>query len=591
MPLYTQESIETLRAKIDLVDVLMAHLELKRSGTSYKALCPFHEERSPSFIVQKGDSHYHCFGCGAHGDAIAFLMGHLKLGFAQAVETLAERFGVTLQKTEENEADKGPSKAVLKNALELAAQFYHYLLLHSVEGHEALVYLYNRGINLDFIRYFGLGYAPKQGDVLSKYLQSQHVDSEHMQLVGLLNAKKRDFFSERILFPIRDGMGAVIGFSGRKFKEETFGGKYINTPETPLFKKSRILFGLSYSRARIAKERKAIIVEGQIDALRLIYSGFDYAVAGQGTAFGLEHVKELMQLGITKVYLALDGDGAGREAAAKIGALFLHQSVDVRIVPIPKGKDPDALLLERGPEHFERLLEASSDYLAFLYAHLSNEQTELTPSKKNEIVKQITETIKSCEDPVMVHESLKRLSEIAQIPETALGINQIALPELLVRRSEKVAFDQINPDRILEADFLRWLFLAGPQYPQILKMAQANISLDHFRIPAARKLYDAFLKSSSADFLSLASTLESEEEQQLLTDIIQRKINMQKAEEGCEETIRKMLLRSWMEQREAIRIKIHNTFLTDEEALELAKQFDALKSRIPEVIRHDTIAR
>jgi DNA primase len=291
-----------------------------------------------------------------------------------------------------------------------------------------------------------------------------------------------------------------------------------------------------------------------------------------------------MQLGVSKVYLALDGDGAGREAAAKIGALFFHESVDVRIVPIPKGKDPDALLLERGPEHFAHLLEASSDYLTFLYAHLSNEQAELTPSKKNEIVKQITETIKSCKDPVMVHESLKRLSEIAQIPETALGINEIALPELLVRRSEKVAFDQINPDLILEADFLRWLFLAGPHCPQIFKLAQINISLDHFRIPAARKLYDALLKNSSVDFLSLASTLESEEEQQLLSDIMQRKINMQKAEEGCKETIRKMLLRSWMEQREAIRIKIHSTFLTDEEALELAKQFDALKSRIPEVI-------
>ena len=151
MALYTKESIETLRQRIDLVDVLSSHLELKRAGASFKALCPFHEERSPSFIVHKGDAHYHCFGCGAHGDAIAFLMGHLKMGFAQAVETLAERFQVTLEKTDESDIEKGPSKASLKNALEHAAQLYHYLLLHSVEGQEALQYLYKRGINLAFI--------------------------------------------------------------------------------------------------------------------------------------------------------------------------------------------------------------------------------------------------------------------------------------------------------------------------------------------------------------------------------------------------------------------------------------------------------
>lgn len=201
MPLYTQESIETLRQRIDLVDVLMSHLELKRSGASYKALCPFHEEKSPSFIVQKGDSHYHCFGCGAHGDAIAFLMGHLKMGFVQAVESLAERFQVTLEKNDDVEAEKGPSKAALKNALEHAAQFYHYLLLHSVEGHEALQYLYKRGMDLSFIQRFELGYAPKNGDILFKYLRSEQIEEAIIEQVGLLNSKKRDFFMQRILFP------------------------------------------------------------------------------------------------------------------------------------------------------------------------------------------------------------------------------------------------------------------------------------------------------------------------------------------------------------------------------------------------------
>jgi DNA primase len=588
MPLYTKESIETLRQRIDLVDVLSSHLDLKRSGASFKALCPFHEEKTPSFIVHKGDAHYHCFGCGAHGDAIAFLMGHLKMGFAQAVETLAERFQVALEKTDVSNEEKGPSKTSLKNALEHAAQLYHYLLLHSVEGQEALHYLYARGINLAFIQRFQLGYAPKRGDVLYKFLQSEQIAEDSIEQVGLLNAKRRDFFTQRIMFPIRDGLGAVIGFSGRKFKEETFGGKYINTPETPLFKKSRVLFGLSYSRVKIAKERAAIIVEGQIDALRLIFMGFDYTVAGQGTAFGQDHAKELLHLGVSKVYLALDGDEAGHEAAAKIGNLFLHDGVDVFIVPLPSGKDPDSLLLDKGPEHFSSLLQQSSDYLTFLFQHLSKGEKQLSPSRKNEIVKQMADRIKTWQQPVMVHESLKKLSEIAQIPESTLGIGQMPLPDLFIRRSDKVQFDQVNPDRILETDFLRWLFLASPHYPQIIALSKKNIRDEHFRILGARKLYAEFMKAQEenrpCDLLAIGGSLDGQEEQDLLSEIMQRKINRQKAEEGCKETIRKMLLRTWMEQRESIRIKIHSTFLSDEEALELAKQFDTLKSQIPEVI-------
>jgi DNA primase len=352
--MFTKESLELLRQRIDLAEVLSAHLSLQRSGAAYKALCPFHEEKTPSFVVQKGDTHYHCFGCGAHGDAIAFLMTHVKMGFTEAVESLAERFQVTLEKSEEPQGERGPSKAQLKNALELASDLYHHLLLHSAEGQVALRYLYERGLDLEFIRQFQVGYAPRMPHLLMQYLNSHQIDERIQESAGLVSitqtGRRRDFFSDRITFPIRDALGAVIGFSARKFKEETFGGKYINTSETPLFKKSRVLFGLSYSRARIAKEAKAIIVEGQIDCLRLIHSGFNYAVAGQGTAFGEEHVKELVQLGVKRVYLALDGDHAGQEAASKIGNFFQKRGVDVLVVSLPDGTDPDSVLTERGPE-------------------------------------------------------------------------------------------------------------------------------------------------------------------------------------------------------------------------------------------------
>src|SRR5262249_31718360 len=225
-----------------------------------------------SFVIQKGDSHYHCFGCGAHGDAIQFLMTHLRMSFLEAVESLAERFHVELEEVETKE-HKGPPKALLKDALERAVEFYHFYLLHTIEGHAALEYLYSRGIDLDFIRTFQFGLAPKQAGIFTRVMREQKFTDALLEEAGLLS-KGREFFSDRITIPIRDAVGAAIGFTARKYKTDTFGGKYINTQETTLFKKSKVLFGLSYSRKTIAKDRKCIVVEGQIDALRLISSGF-----------------------------------------------------------------------------------------------------------------------------------------------------------------------------------------------------------------------------------------------------------------------------------------------------------------------------
>ncbi len=588
--MFTKDSLELLRQRIDLAEVLSGHLNLQRSGSSYKALCPFHEEKTPSFMVQKGDSHYHCFGCGAHGDAIAFLMSHVKMGFTDAVESLAERFQVTLEKTQDPQKEKGPSKAELKQALEHASALYHYLLLYSSEGQAALNYLYQRGLDLEFLRQFQVGFAPK-GDIVMRYLKEKGIDDQMQEEAGLVlmtqQGRRRDFFSDRITFPIRDPLGAVIGFSARKFKEETYGGKYINTPETPLFKKSRILFGLSYCRSRIAKEGQAIVVEGQIDCLRLIQAGFNYTVAGQGTAFGEEHVKELIHLGVHRVYLSLDADEAGLAAAVKIGHLFQKKGVEVLIVPLPAGTDPDSLLTERGPDYFACLLKESRDYLGFLFSHLSRGRDMHSPSKKNEVVNAIVAKIKQWEMPVMVHESLKKLAEISQVPEAAIGIGQISLPDLFIKKSASVKVQEIDANRILEGDFIRWLVFASPQYPQLSAIAKANISKQQLCVPGAARLYEQFLlkleEKQPCDLLTLGACLESEEDQQLLSEIMQRKINLMRAEEGFKETVRKILVREWMDERESIRAKLQSGALSDEEALDLARQFDEIKKRIPQV--------
>ncbi len=583
--MYSRESLELLRSKIDLVEVLSPYLKLHRSGAAHKALCPFHEEKTPSFVIQKGDTHYHCFGCGAHGDAIQFLIAHLKMSFMEAVENLADRFHVQLEEAQGNA--KGIPKGALKDALERACQFYQFYLLYTLEGHAALDYLYNRGITLDFINQFQIGLAPKMPNLFLKAMWEQKISNTILEEAGLMT-KGREFFSDRITIPIRDAVGNVIGFSARKYKTDTFGGKYINTPETPLFKKSKVLFGLSFSRKTIAKERRALIVEGQIDALRLIYSGFNWTVAGQGTAFGEEQAKELIHLGVRQVYLALDGDAAGQEAAVKIGHLFQKEGIEVFVVQLPEKCDPDLMLQEKGAEEWQKRIEKSVDYLTFLVAYFSKAINTQSPAGKNELVQSIAKRIRQWDHPLMVHESLCKLARLTQTPESIVGAPEQNPPQLYLKRSASVTFMEVDPDRILEADLLRWLFLMGESCPSLIAIAEANLKMEHFRIAAGRSLYEKYLaavkENKSRDLLTLAIDLEQAEQQLFLAEILQKRINRERAISCFVETVQRILERHWMQQREEIKLKIYSGTCNEAEVLELARQFDQIKKARPEVI-------
>jgi DNA primase len=593
MPIFSKESLETLRQRVDLVDVLSGHMDLKKSGASYKGLCPFHDEKTPSFTIQKGDTHYHCFGCGAHGDSIHFLMSHLKMGFLDAVESLAQRFGVPLQKVESTEENKGPNKAALKEALDSASHFYQYILLHTAEGHQALHYLFERGIDLDFVRRFRIGLAPRESGMVRKVLHAKHVSDAIQEEAGLIAQGReggwRDFFQDRITFPICDATGAVIGFSARKYKEDTFGGKYINTSETPLFKKSKVLFGLHHCRRRIAKERKAIIVEGQIDALRLITSGFNITVAGQGTAFGESHAAELIALGLNEVYLALDSDEAGRQAAYKIGDFFQKEGIETKVIVMPQGEDPDSFIREKGPEAFLELMENAVDYLSFTFKLFSQKINAESPAGKNELAQMLSKQVRNWRHPLMIHESLRKLAHLLKVPETMLGVGQDYVPNLYIKKSGQAGLQTIDPNRILESDFLRWLLLAGHSFPQFMSLAQVNMTAADLRLIGCRKLYEAYCnryeEKKACDLLILLTDVEGEEAQLLVHEIHQKKINLERAEEHFRETLQKLLDRNWMELREGIRTKIQSAQCSEEEVLELVRQFDELK-RNPPKIKH-----
>lgn len=582
MKIFKKESLESLRQKVDLVDLLSSHLRLIRAGASYKALCPFHEEKTPSFIVQSGDTHYHCFGCSAHGDAISFLMNYQKLTFQEAVESLAERYGLILE-YEDNRGEKETfDKKDLKDALQKAQKFFNFCLLHTKDGHEALQYLYKRGLDLNFIRTFQIGYAPK-GELFLKVAAEQKIPLVTLKDAGLVSnntGKYKEFFSDRITIPIHDQLGNVIGFSARKFKEETFGPKYINTPETPLFKKSKILFGLNYCRRRIAKEKKAIIVEGQFDALRLISAGFDYTVAGQGTAFGERHVQELLNLGVNKVFLSLDPDTAGQEATEKIGNLLQKEAIEVRVVELPEKYDPDAFIRKTNSAAFENLLTDSIDFLNFLVKKYSK-SFDNSPAGKNSLVTLLTKKIEDWRHPLLIFESLKELSNLTNTPLSLLKKNAVVDIKVEDKKIE------IDADKILECDLLRWLFVTGDE--NLIRIAKKNLKESHFKIPSCRSLYCKYIERFNAgaalDLISWHIELEdSLEEKSLLSIILEKKINQEKSKAFFLATIQKILDRAWMEEREKIKNQINSKGNSEESLLELAKKFDDLKRPKPIIV-------
>lgn len=585
MPIYTKESLERLKERLDLNELLSSYIDLKKSGAFYKGLCPFHDEKTPSFTVKAGQSSYHCFGCGAHGDAIQFLMAHLHLSFGEAVEFLAERYHIHLETVDSEEKPKF-EKGVLKEALKQATLFFHCFLLQTKEGEESLLYLLKRGLTLSFIKRFEIGLSPKSGAFFRKVMVEKGIKDEALREAGLLSKERdEDFFKERIMFPIRDRNGLVIGFSARKFKESTTGGKYINTFETPLFKKSRVLFGLNYSYGRIAKEKKAYIVEGQIDCLKMIEEGFDLTVASLGTAFGEEHVKELTRLGVREVYLLFDGDQAGNTASSKVGDLFQKKGIDVKVVKFPSQSDPDSFLQKEGVKKMESLIEEAASYLSFQVEFLSKSHNVNTAAGKNELVTQLTRQIRDWEEPVMVHESLRKLAALTHVPEDVIGVGTIEKSHIAFLGRGVSSSTAIDPIKILEFDLLRWLVLFGEEKKEVVELISNNLNASHFWNPIAQKLFSAYMKSydteKKCDLLTLLIEVDEKEGPEFLEEILSKKINKERFEKHLKETIQKLLDREWLHKREEIKTQIHSGILSEEKALQLMKEFDELKKQRP----------
>ncbi|MES9992867.1 MAG: DNA primase [Candidatus Thiodiazotropha sp.] len=369
-----EQFIDDLLNRVDIVDVINRRVPLKKAGRDYQARCPFHDEKTPSFTVSPTKQFYHCFGCGAHGSAIGFIMEYDNLGFVEAVEELAQSAGLEVPR--EATADSGPDLRPLYGIMEEAARFYRHQLKHHPDARQAIDYLKARGLSGEIAATFAIGYAPPGWDNLLATLGRDQTSLSRLDECGLSHegeGKGYDRFRNRIIFPIRDRRGRTIGFGGRSIGDDK--PKYLNSPETPLFHKRRELYGLYEAQQANNKIERLLVVEGYMDVVALAQHGILNGVATLGTATTQDHLELIFRI-CQEVVFCFDGDRAGRDAAWKAlltSLPLIRDGREVKFLFLPQGEDPDTQVRKEGSRAFSERIEQAQPLSRFLFQQLTDQ--------------------------------------------------------------------------------------------------------------------------------------------------------------------------------------------------------------------------
>lgn len=397
---YSDEVIEEVRSKNDIVDVISGYVRLQKKGSSYFGLCPFHNEKSPSFSVSRQKQMYYCFGCGAGGNVFTFLMEYENYSFVEALKFLADRAGVELPEQEYSKEarERADAKAVLLEINKLAAQYY-YVQLKNSQGAQALSYLKNRELSDETIKVFGLGYSNKYSDDLYKYLWSRGYQTDMIAKAGLISMDERqgayDKFWNRVMFPIMDVNNRVIGFGGRVMGDAK--PKYLNSPETMIFDKSRNLYGLN--RARSSKKPYFLLCEGYMDVISLHQAGFTNAVASLGTALTPGHAS-LIKRYVQEVYLTYDSDEAGTKAALRAVPILRDVGITAKIIRMEPYKDPDEFIKNLGAEAFEERIHKARNGFMFSLEVLERNYDMTSPEGKTDFMKETAKRLTEFDEEI-----------------------------------------------------------------------------------------------------------------------------------------------------------------------------------------------
>lgn len=407
-----ESKIEEIRNSTSIVDIISEYVQLRKRGKNFIGLCPFHTEKTPSFTVSEDKQIFHCFGCHAGGNVFKFLMDYKKISFVEAVQEIAEQQGIEISYDDEGYNEKQSEQEILFDINTEAARYFSNNLLNDEEGEIARNYFLNRNIKVQTMRAFGLGYALNGWENLVSYLKQKNIDLEKAIQLGLIGRNKDgrvyDKLAGRIIFPIFSPNGRVVAFAGRKLREDDSGGKYINSPESIIYVKGKILYGLSHAKDDIRKLDKAIIVEGYMDLISLYQAGIKNVVAVSGTAL-TDDQAQLLSRYTKNVILLFDADTAGIKASMRSIEILLRRDFEVKISTLPKGEDPDSFVNKFGKEAFEDILKKAENFLEYQSEYFESQGMFNDPTKMTEAIRELVKPI------AIIDDELKRILLIRNI--------------------------------------------------------------------------------------------------------------------------------------------------------------------------------
>lgn len=508
-----KETIEQIRQASDIVEIIDSYVPLKKAGGKYKARCPFHQEKTPSFNVDPARQFFKCFGCGKGGSVFDFVMTYENLDFSATVRLLANRAHITIPEASlVDNSEERNQREQLQHLHSAVASWWKQLLHRDPVGEPARAYLKSRKINSELAAEFGLGYAPDSWDATMNWAKSQGYDHAILELAGFVKvneeSKRRyDFWRDRLMIPICNESGQVVAFSGRLLDKDAKAAKYVNSPETPLFSKSRILFGLDKTKRAIIDAKTAIVCEGQIDLIRCYDHGFKNIVAPQGTAF-TEFQGRLLKRYCDEVILCFDADKAGQNAADRSVDMLLQCGLHVRIAAIPEGEDPDSLLLGGHDNEFREILSDAPVYTRYLLDKACAENDIVSPRGRAIVAEKMAAVVKKIADPTQRHTVALEVATRLQIPLAVFEQEMEKIRDTPARRADNTPPDLTGNGAEAEpptspmtpvSDVIEVLLSLLLAHPEIIPVIQRQLDPRWLEGVAGSELLQALLDTHAHD--------------------------------------------------------------------------------------------
>jgi len=537
--------VEEIKSRIDIVDLIAEHVDLRKAGQNFKGLCPFHAEKTPSFMVSPSKQIFHCFGCSKGGDIVSFVMSYETLSFPEALSYLARKAGLRIEEFRTGDPVQRSLKEKLLSLHTAALDYYRQNLGASKR---ALTYLSERGIDAESVEGFGLGYSPHARDSLFAHLLKKGFTAEDIKPSGLVHYGDQgpfDFFRDRLMFPIFDLQGRAVAFGGRLLADLKNAPKYINSPDSPLFRKGETLYGLSQAKGQIAQKGYALLVEGYLDVITCHHHGFRHAVAPLGTALTAGHLKKLKRFS-SKVLLVFDGDAAGKAATRRSLDLIYPEAMTAKILILPQGEDPDSFLRREGAEAFRKSLSKALSPVDFVLSSFGR--------NKLDAVRSVLSLLANCPDALLREETLKEVAERSRINEQLLREELLNLLQR-TRAKQHVPRSAAESPRRTEslgapADKEERLLLAiALSMPEMTRNVLKGIERLHFDNPAVQAVFDKIRRIASekgVGNLSVEGLLRecTEEEQSLVTSqLVEAEIDSETVGRTMTDCVRRLALR------------------------------------------------